>query len=81
MYRAKDTLQKEYARIELMKSDMNTSQWRKTAGEIIANDVEQRVYDSMKRSTTIEAKRWEPPNLNPYLKDIQMKLIDCLSLR
>jgi hypothetical protein len=64
-----------------MKSDMNTQQWRKTAGDIIANDIEQKVYDLMKRGSMVEAKRWEPPNLIPQLKEIQRKLIDSLTLR
>ena len=36
LYKVKDMLQKEHAKIQLMKSDMNSNQWKKTAGDIIS---------------------------------------------
>lgn len=41
-----------------MKSDMNSNRWKKTAGDIIANDIEERIYDTIKRSSMIEPRRW-----------------------
>ena len=58
LYKVKDMLQKEHAKIQLMKSDMNSNQWKKTAGDIIANDIEERIYDIIKRSSKIEPRRW-----------------------
>jgi hypothetical protein len=41
-----------------MKSGMKGEQWRKTAGEVISNDIEQKVYDLMRKSSTVEVQKW-----------------------
>jgi hypothetical protein len=51
-------LEKEAARVEEMKEELNKPQWRKVAGEILSTEFEKRVEELVKKSQGIEAGHW-----------------------
>jgi molecular chaperone GrpE (heat shock protein) len=71
LIKMKDSLQKEFTKIEAMKEEIGKPNWRKVAGEIIASELERRVDELVKVSGQLTVGRWELGDLVGYrLKDL-----------
>lgn len=64
MLKMRETLEKEYVRVETMREEINKPQWRKVTGEILANELEKNLEELVKKSSTMEVGRWEMKNLS-----------------
>jgi hypothetical protein len=54
-----------------MKEEISKPNWRKTAGDIISNNLESTVEDLVKKSATLNIGKWELGDLIGYrLKDL-----------
>lgn len=58
LLKIREVLQKEYATIEAMKEEIGKPNWRKTAGEIIASELESKVEETVKRSNQLNVGKW-----------------------
>lgn len=78
----RETLQKEYVKIEAMKEEIAKPTWRKTAGDIIASELEGKVEDLVNKSAQINVGKWELGDLVGYrLKDLERDLRDAVRLK
>ncbi len=78
----REALQKEYQLVEGMKEEIAKPNWRKTAGEIISNELERKVEDMVKHSSQLVVGRWELGDLVGYrLKDLEKDLRDVVRLK
>jgi len=78
----REILQKEYTKIEAMKEEIAKPAWRKTAGDIIASELENKVEDLVKKSAQINVGKWELGDLVGYrLKDLERDLRDAVRLK
>ena len=68
--------------IEAMKEEIGKPNWRKTAGEIIASELESKVEETVKRSNQLNVGKWELGDLVGYrLKDLERDLRDAVRLK
>ena len=82
LVKVRETLQKEYAKIETMKEEIAKTTWRKTAGDIIASELETKVEDLVKKSSQLNVGKWELGDLVGYrLKDLERDLRDAVRLK
>ena len=71
----RDTLQKEQAKIEVMKGELQKSQWRKTAGEILTTELEKHVEEMVKKSAEMQIGHWELGDLGSnHIRNIDSEL-------
>jgi hypothetical protein len=59
LIQTKAALTEEYYKIEEMKDDINKDSWRKVAGELLSNEMEERVESILERSRAIQLKHIE----------------------
>ena len=82
LVKIRETLQKEYVKIEGMKEEIAKPTWRKTAGDIIASELESKVEDLVKKSAQLNVGKWELGDLVGYrLKDLERDLRDAVRLK
>jgi hypothetical protein len=75
-------LEKEAARVDEMKEELNKPQWRKVAGEILSTDFEKKVEELVKKSETLEAGHWELGDIAGYrIKNIENELREVIRLK
>jgi hypothetical protein len=60
----RETLEKEYVRVEAMRQEINRPQWRKVTGEILATELEKNLEELVKKSGTMEVGKWLIKNLS-----------------
>lgn len=78
----KESLQKEFNKIEGMKEEIGKPNWRKVAGEIIASELERKVDEMVKQSSQLSVGRWELGDLVGYrLKDLERDLREVVRLK
>jgi hypothetical protein len=56
----KTVLTEEYKKIENMKDDINKESWRKVAGELLSNEMEENVDRLLQRSRAIPVRLIDP---------------------
>jgi hypothetical protein len=82
MIRYKEVLQKEYMKVENMKEEIKGDNWRKTAGEIIATEMESKIKLVVKESSQINVGKWDLGDIIGYrLKDLEKDLREIVKLR
>lgn len=82
MIKCKEILQKEYMKVENMKEEIKGDNWRKTAGEIIATEMESKVKLVVKESSQINVGKWDLGDIIGYrLKDLEKDLREIVKLR
>lgn len=82
LLRMKETLQKEFSRIEAMKEEIAKPNWRKVAGEIIATELERKVDEMVRQSSQLAVGRWELGDIVGYrLKDLERDLREVVRLK
>ena len=59
LVRIKEALQKEQARVEIMKEEISQPQWRKVAGEILSMEMEKNVQQLIDQSSSAAVKPWQ----------------------
>jgi hypothetical protein len=58
LIKIRELLQKEYTKVEAMKEEIGKPNWRKTAGEIIASELESKIEELVKKSNQINIGKW-----------------------
>jgi hypothetical protein len=82
MIKCKEILQKEYMKVENMKEEIKGDNWRKTAGEIIATEMESKIKLVVKESSQINVGKWDLGDIIGYrLKDLEKDLREIVKLR
>lgn len=82
LYKMRDILTAESAKLETMKSEIEKPGWRKMTGEIISNEHERRIDELVKQSAQLNVGRWELGDLVGYrLKDLEKDLRSIVRLR
>jgi len=82
MIKYKEVLQKEYMKVENMKEEIKGDNWRKTAGEIIATEMESKIKSVVKESSQINVGKWDLGDIIGYrLKDLEKDLREIVKLR
>lgn len=56
--KVREVLQKEYTKIEGMKEELAKPTWRKTAGDIISNHLEETVEELVRKSSALNIGNW-----------------------
>lgn len=54
----KGLLEKELAKVDAMKEELTKPHWRKVAGEILTNDLEHKVEELLRQSSSLEVGKW-----------------------
>jgi hypothetical protein len=65
-----------------MREEIKTSNWRKTAGEIIASELESKVQQLIRQSSEMNMQKWEFGDLVSHrLKELEKNLRETIKLK